>query len=44
MYRMHAAAPPAWPEADAAREALDWAPRDAATWAAETRWPLALAA
>ncbi len=44
VYRMHAAAPPAWPDAAAARAMLDWAPRDAATWAAETRWPLALAA
>ncbi len=44
VYRMHASAPPVWPDADAAREALDWAPRDAATWAAETGWPLALAA
>ena len=44
VYRMHAAAPPAWPDPAPAREALDWAPRDAATWAAETRWPLALAA
>jgi uncharacterized protein YbjT (DUF2867 family) len=44
VYRMHAESPPVWPDPAAAREALDWAPRDGATWAAETRWPLALAA
>jgi uncharacterized protein YbjT (DUF2867 family) len=41
VYRMHAASPPAWPDPAPAREALDWAPRDAAAWAAE---PLAAAA
>jgi uncharacterized protein YbjT (DUF2867 family) len=42
VYRMHAASPPAWPDPAPAREALDWAPRDAATWALAARWPLAV--
>jgi NmrA-like family len=45
VYRTLAASPPApLPNPSAARAALDWAPRDVATWARETRWPLALAA
>jgi uncharacterized protein YbjT (DUF2867 family) len=45
VYRMQAEAPPApAPDGAAAREALSWAPRDAATWAREVAWPLALAA
>ena len=44
-YRMLAASPPApLPDPSAARGALDWAPRDIATWARDTRWPLARAA
>jgi nucleoside-diphosphate-sugar epimerase len=45
VYRMLAEMPPA-PPADStlAREALDWAPRDPATWAREVAWPLAIAA
>jgi uncharacterized protein YbjT (DUF2867 family) len=41
VYRMHAQAPPEWPDPAPAREALDWAPRDPAAWAAGTRWPVA---
>jgi uncharacterized protein YbjT (DUF2867 family) len=45
VYRVLADSPPArWPDPSAARAALDWAPRDVATWARETRWPLARAA
>ena len=45
VYRMQAEAPPApAPDPTPAREALGWAPRDAATWAREATWPLALAA
>jgi uncharacterized protein YbjT (DUF2867 family) len=45
MYRMIASMPPApMPDPTPAREALGWAPRDAATWAREATWPLRLAA
>lgn len=45
VYRMLAASPPApLPDPSAARAALDWAPRDIATWARDTHWPLARAA
>ncbi len=44
VYRMHAETPPVWPDPAPAREALDWAPRDAAIRATGMRWPLALAA
>jgi nucleoside-diphosphate-sugar epimerase len=45
LYRMLAASPPApLPDPSAARAALDWAPRDVATWARDTRWRLARAA
>jgi nucleoside-diphosphate-sugar epimerase len=45
VYRMLAASPPApAPDQEPARAALDWAPRDVATWAREVAWPLARAA
>jgi hypothetical protein len=45
VYRMLAASPPGpLPDPSAARAALDWVPRDVATWARETSWPLARAA
>jgi uncharacterized protein YbjT (DUF2867 family) len=45
VYRMLASMPPApAPDPTPAREALGWAPRDAATWAREATWPLRLAA
>jgi uncharacterized protein YbjT (DUF2867 family) len=45
VYRMLAASPPAPPADPApARDALGWAPRDVAAWAAETAWPLRRAA
>jgi hypothetical protein len=44
-YRMLAASPPRpAPDPGPARAALDWAPRDAATWARQVRWPLLRAA
>jgi nucleoside-diphosphate-sugar epimerase len=44
-YRMQGEAPAApAPDGGAAREALGWTPRDAAAWAHEVAWPLALAA
>jgi uncharacterized protein YbjT (DUF2867 family) len=45
VYRMLSEAPPSpAPDGSAARDALGWAPRDAAAWAREVRWPLAVAA
>jgi nucleoside-diphosphate-sugar epimerase len=45
VYRMLASSPPApAPDPAPAREALDWAPRDIATWARGVAWPLARAA
>jgi uncharacterized protein YbjT (DUF2867 family) len=44
VYRMLQASPPPPPADPApAHDALDWAPRDAAQWAREVAWPLALA-
>jgi nucleoside-diphosphate-sugar epimerase len=44
-YRMLATMPPPpAPDPAPARAALEWAPRDLATWARETAWPLARAA
>ncbi len=45
VYRMLAEMPPGpAPDPAPAREALDWAPHDPATWAREVPWPLRLAA
>jgi uncharacterized protein YbjT (DUF2867 family) len=45
VYAMLASAPPPpAPDPAPAQDALDWAPRDAATWARGTQWPLVLAA
>jgi uncharacterized protein YbjT (DUF2867 family) len=44
VYEMLAASPPPAPDPGPARGALDWSPRDIATWAREVSWPLARAA
>jgi uncharacterized protein YbjT (DUF2867 family) len=44
-YRMLAELPPApAPDPGPARDALEWAPRDVATWAREVTWPVKVAA